>query len=52
VKAKVDARLATNQEFREIMLKAREAEALQADIDPDYVDPAAGRTEGGHPAVR
>src|SRR6266851_2374741 len=34
VKAKVDARLASNQEFRTIMTRARTAEATAAELSP------------------
>jgi hypothetical protein len=52
VKAKVDARLASHQEFRQIMTRARSAEAKANALDPDAPDPTAGQAKGGHPAVR
>ena len=52
VKAKVDARLASHREFRQIMTQARKAEARESELDPNAVDPASGRAQGGHPAVR
>jgi hypothetical protein len=50
VKAKVDARLASNPEFRAAMSRARDAEALEAQLDPDHVDQVSN-TAQGHPAV-
>jgi hypothetical protein len=50
VKAKVDARLASNQEFRSIMTRARTAEASAAELDPEK-PAAAGQSPTGHPAI-
>ncbi|HEU5002968.1 MAG TPA: hypothetical protein VFW71_09345 [Actinomycetota bacterium] len=51
VRAKVDARLASNGEFRTALTKARELTVLEAQLDPNYVDANAGRQAGGHPAI-
>ena len=50
VKAKVDARLASNQEFRTIMTRARTAEATMAKLSPPAAAPA-DKSPTGHPAV-
>jgi NRPS condensation-like uncharacterized protein len=50
VKAKVDARLASNQEFRAIMTRARTAEATVAKLSPP-ADAAPDTTPTGHPAI-
>lgn len=49
VRAKVDARLASNAEFRTIMTQARQSEAKLAELKPDAAAPEASPT--GHPAV-
>jgi hypothetical protein len=49
VRAKVDARLASNQEFRTIMTRARTAEATAAELEPETAAPEASPT--GHPAI-
>lgn len=49
VRAKVDARLASNQEFRTIMTRARTAEATAAELSPPADAPEASPT--GHPAI-
>jgi hypothetical protein len=51
VKAKVDARLASNNEYRRILTDARNAQILVDQLDPDFVDRAAGKSSGGHPAI-
>jgi len=52
VKAKVDARLASNAEFREVIVRAREAQALEAKLDPDHVEEAPfAPAHTGHPAI-
>jgi hypothetical protein len=51
VKAKVDARLASNAEYRRILTDARNVQILADQLDPDFVDPAAGKLTGGHPAI-
>jgi hypothetical protein len=50
VKAKVDARLASNQEFRSIMTRARTAEASAAELSPE-ADTATEQSPTGHPAI-
>jgi hypothetical protein len=50
VKAKVDARLASNREFRTIMTRARTAEASAAELDPEEAS-AAEPSPTGHPAI-
>ena len=50
VKAKVDARLASNQEFRTIMTRARTAEATMAKLSPPTEAPA-DKSPTGHPAI-
>src|SRR2546423_13462551 len=50
VKAKVDARLASNQEFRSIMTRARTAEASAAELDPEEAS-APEQSPTGHPAI-
>src|ERR1700704_1665545 len=50
VKAKVDARLASNHEFRTIMTRARTAEATAAELNP-AADTAADKSPTGHPAI-
>ena len=50
VKAKVDARLASNQEFRTIMTRARTAEATAAELSPP-ADAASDPSPTGHPAI-
>jgi hypothetical protein len=50
VKAKVDARLASNQEFRTIMTRARTAEATAAELSPP-ADAAPDASPTGHPAI-
>ena len=50
VKAKVDARLASNQEFRTIMTRARTAEATAAELSPP-VETAPDKSPTGHPAI-
>jgi len=50
VKAKVDARLASNQEFRTIMTRARTAEAAAAELRPP-TDAAPDTSPTGHPAI-
>ncbi len=50
VKAKVDARLASNQEFRAIMTRARTAEATMAKLSPP-ADVASDPSPTGHPAI-
>ena len=50
VKAKVDARLASNQEFRAIMTRARTAEATVARLSPP-ADVASDSSPTGHPAI-
>jgi len=50
VKAKVDARLASNQEFRTIMTRARTAEAKAAKLSPPP-DVAPAPSPTGHPAI-
>jgi NRPS condensation-like uncharacterized protein len=50
VKAKVDARLASNQEFRTIMTRARTAEATAARLSPP-ADAAPDTSPTGHPAI-
>src|SRR4030088_1957047 len=50
VKAKVDARLASNQEFHKIIPRARPAEATAAELSPEAK--AAGEASPtGHPAI-
>jgi hypothetical protein len=51
VKAKVDARLASNPEFRQVMGRARDAQLKEAQLDPDHVDQTAGAAHTGHPAI-
>ena len=50
VKAKVDSRLASNQEFRTIMTRARTAEATAAELSPP-TDAAPDTSPTGHPAI-
>ena len=50
VKAKVDARLASNQEFRTIMTRARTAEATAAKMSPP-AETAPDEYPTGHPAI-
>jgi hypothetical protein len=50
VKAKVDARLASNQEFRTIMTRARTAEETAAKLGPP-ADAAPDASPTGHPAI-
>jgi hypothetical protein len=50
VKAKVDARLASNQEFRAIMTRARTAEASASELDPK-TDAVADASPTGHRAI-
>ena len=50
VKAKVDARLASNQEFRTIMTRARTAEAEAAELSPP-ADAVSDPSPTGHPAI-
>jgi len=50
VRAKVDARLASNQEFRTIMTRARTAEATALELEPDAAE-AHGASPTGHPAI-
>ena len=50
VKAKVDARLASNQEFRAIMTRARTAEATVARLSPP-AGAASDTSPTGHPAI-
>ena len=50
VKAKVDARLASNQEFRTIMTRARTAEASAEELSPQ-AETAADKSPTGHPAI-
>jgi hypothetical protein len=50
VKAKVDARLASNQEFRTIMTRARTAEETAARLGPP-ADAAPDSSPTGHPAI-
>lgn len=49
VRAKVDARLASNAEFRTIMTRARTAEATVAQMNPETT--AQGASPTGHPAI-
>lgn len=51
VRAKVDARLASNADFRAALTAQREMTVLEAQLDPDHVDANAGRQAGGHPAI-
>ena len=52
VKAKVDARLASNPEFRAIMTRARDGQALEAELDPEHQDQGpADSSPAGHPAI-
>lgn len=51
VKAKVDARLASNMDFRAALTEARELTMLESELDPEFVDANAGRQAGGHPAI-
>jgi len=51
VRAKVDARLASNADFRAALTAQREMTVLESEMDPDYVDANAGRQAGGHPAI-
>lgn len=55
VKGKVDARLASNSEFRAVMTQCREAQALERQMNPQAAEtptpPAAGATGSSHPAV-
>ena len=50
VKAKVDARLASNHEFRAIMTRARNAEAAAAKLSPP-TDVVPDTSPTGHPAI-
>jgi hypothetical protein len=50
VRAKVDARLASNQEFRTIMTRARTAEATAAEMNPP-ADATGEASPTGHPAI-
>jgi hypothetical protein len=51
VATKVDARLATHQEYRATMTRVRELGMLEAKLDPEHVDPATGTARGGHSAI-
>jgi len=51
VRAKVDSRLASNAEFREAMLRARDAQAREAQLDPDHVEETQAAGPRGHPAM-
>ncbi len=51
VKAKVDARLASNSEFREVMARARDAELKEAQLDPDHIEESTAAAHRGHPAM-
>jgi hypothetical protein len=50
VKTKVDSRLASNQEFRTIMTRARTAEASAAELSPE-AEAAGEGSPTGHPAI-
>jgi hypothetical protein len=51
VKVKVDARLASHDEFRSIVTKVRNVQARERELYPGDADPTANPTKG-HPAVR
>ena len=51
VRAKVDARLASNGEFRQAMARARDAELKEAQLDPDHIEESTAAAHRGHPAM-
>lgn len=55
VKGKVDARLASNSEFRAVMTQCRDAQTLERQLNPQTAEPtasgASGASGSSHPAI-